>query len=69
MKIFTLQNFRFPAALHLQIFKEAFNSQLQRKVEDLKLCSLTNTHGERFRKVQVWRCILLHDTQEVKVKV
>jgi len=72
MKIFTLQNFGFPVALHLQIFTEAmftFNLELQRKGEDLRFCSARNTHGERFRKVRVWRCILLQDTQEGKVKV
>jgi hypothetical protein len=52
MKIFTLQNFGFPVALHLQIFKEAtfaFNLQIRRKGEDLRFCSVTNTQGERFR--------------------
>jgi hypothetical protein len=50
MKIFTLQNFGFPVALHLQIFKEAmfvFNLQIRRKGEDLRVCSATNTQSKR----------------------
>jgi hypothetical protein len=66
MKIFTSQNFGFPVALHLQIFKEAmlaFNLQIRRKCEDMRFCSVTNTHAER-----ECRCILLRDTHERKVK-
>ena len=51
MKIFTLQNFGFPVALHLQIFEEAmftFNLQSRSKGEDLRFCSARHTHGERF---------------------
>jgi hypothetical protein len=51
MEIFTLQNFGFPVALHLQIFKEAtfaFNLQIRKKGEDLRFYSVTNTQGERF---------------------
>jgi hypothetical protein len=39
VKIFTSQNFGFPVALRLQIFKEAtfaFNLQIRRKSEDLR---------------------------------
>lgn len=72
MKIYALRNFGLPVALHLQIFKEAmftFNLQLRRKGEDLSFCSSRHRHGERFRRVRVWRCILLQGTHKGKVNV
>jgi hypothetical protein len=61
MKIFTSQNFGFLVAPHLQIFKEAmlaFNLQIRRKCEDVRLCSVTNTHRV---VIMVW---LINDTPD-----
>jgi hypothetical protein len=62
MEIFTPQNFGFPVAPHLQIFKEAmltFNLQIRRKCEDFRFCSTMNTHRERFGYADVFYCKIL----------